>query len=249
MLDENTLVVTYQAWRGEKRGHGRRTPETKGVLGDCIDCAACVHACPTGIDIRDGIQLECIGCGLCVDACNGVMAKSGGTPWLITWDTLARQQSHARGETPPPVRFLRTRTLVYAAILVVVAGAMVAALLGRSRLDLTVIHDRAPLYVRLADGDLRNGYTVKLANKTETPKTFTLRVESDPPLRITDPETGGAPAETLSLAVGADTVGTFRVVAQGHAAGGERPVTFIVQDAANGREKTYESVFLGPRAP
>jgi cytochrome c oxidase accessory protein FixG len=77
MLDEQSLIVTYQGWRGEPRGHGKRTG---AALGDCIDCSACVHVCPTGIDIRDGLQLECIGCGLCIDACNHVMEKTDRRP-------------------------------------------------------------------------------------------------------------------------------------------------------------------------
>ena len=93
---QQSLTVTYQGWRGEPRLRGRRHDGDTG--GDCIDCGACVTACPTGIDIRDGIQLECISCGLCVDACNHVMAKTRRPRWLITWDTLADQAAKARGE-------------------------------------------------------------------------------------------------------------------------------------------------------
>ncbi len=95
MLDEQSLTVTYQGWRGEPRLRGRRHDDTQA--GDCIDCGACVTACPTGIDIRDGIQLECINCGLCVDACNHVMERTGRPKWLITWDTLADQAAKAEG--------------------------------------------------------------------------------------------------------------------------------------------------------
>ena len=87
--------MTYQGWRGEPRARGKR--HDVAPAGDCIDCGACVTACPTGIDIRDGIQLECINCGLCVDACNHVMERTGRPKWLITWDTLADQAAKAEG--------------------------------------------------------------------------------------------------------------------------------------------------------
>ncbi|MBN9511609.1 MAG: cytochrome c oxidase accessory protein CcoG, partial [Alphaproteobacteria bacterium] len=186
MLDEQTFVITYEGWRGEPRGHGKRDATTAG-LGDCIDCRACVNVCPTGIDIRDGIQLECIGCGLCIDACNDVMQRTGGTPWLITWDTLARQSARKRGEAPP-LRLLRPRTLIYAAALLVACGAMVAGLALRSHTAIHVLHDRAPLFVRLQGGSIRNGYTVKIDNKTPRPATFTLTVEGLPGATMTLPE-------------------------------------------------------------
>ena len=97
MLDEQSLTVTYQGWRGEPRLRGKPAPRRRR-RGDCIDCGACVTACPTGIDIRDGIQLECISCGLCIDACNHVMEVTGRPKWLITWDTLADQAAKARGQ-------------------------------------------------------------------------------------------------------------------------------------------------------
>ena len=96
MLDEQSIIVTYQGWRGEPRTRGKR--HENEPAGDCIDCGACVTACPTGIDIRDGIQLECINCGLCIDACNHVMERTGHPKWLITWDTLADQAAKAEGK-------------------------------------------------------------------------------------------------------------------------------------------------------
>ena len=102
MLDEQSFTVTYQGWRGEPRVRGKR--HDGAPAGDCIDCGACVTACPTGIDIRDGIQLECINCGLCIDACNHVMERTGRPEWLITWDTLADQAAKAAG-TPDAAAF------------------------------------------------------------------------------------------------------------------------------------------------
>ena len=247
MLDENTLVVSYEGWRGEPRGHGRRGPETAGVLGDCLDCNACVHVCPTGIDIRDGVQLECIGCGLCVDACNSVMQKSGGTPWLITWDTFLGQEAEAKGQKAP-MRLLRPRTMVYAAVVLLVAGATLAGLVMRSRLDLTVLHDRAPLFVRLADGSLRNGYTVKLANKTPQAHDFTLSVEGLANAVLSEPESGAESKVALALPVGIDTVGTYRVLVQGESHEPSHPIEFVLTNIKTGEKARYESVFLGPGA-
>jgi len=164
MLDEQTLTVTYQRARGEPRGHGKRDA-SQTQLGDCVDCNACVQACPTGVDIRDGIQLECINCGLCVDACNEIMDRVHSPRWLITWDTLARQTARAAGRLEP-LRLVRPRTLIYATVLLVVFSAMATALVLRPRQELFAQHDRAPLFIVEADGSVRDGYSVSVSNKT-----------------------------------------------------------------------------------
>ena len=153
MLDEQSLTVTYQGWRGEPRTRGKRAADAPPA-GDCVDCGACVTVCPTGIDIRDGIQLECISCGLCIDACNHVMERTGRPGWLITWDTLANQAAKAAGQHAP-FRLLRPRTIIYLSALILAAVIMVVALALRPGIGLSVQHDRAPLFVRLADGNLR----------------------------------------------------------------------------------------------
>jgi cytochrome c oxidase accessory protein FixG len=135
MLDEQSFTVTYQAWRGEPRARGRREAHAElaplSRRGDCVDCGACVTACPTGIDIRDGIQMECINCGLCVDACNHVMERTGQPPWLVAWDTLARQAAKAAGRHEP-IRLLRPRTIIYASALVIAMVAMGVAFANRA---------------------------------------------------------------------------------------------------------------------
>ncbi|HEX2943621.1 MAG TPA: cytochrome c oxidase accessory protein CcoG, partial [Rhodopila sp.] len=143
MLDEQSFTVTYQAWRGEPRTRGKRIGTEKSG-GDCVDCGACVSACLTGIDIRDGIQLECINCGLCIDACNHVMERTHQPKWLITWDTLSRQAAKKAGRNEP-IRILRTRTFIYLGVLLLAMGGMTTALVTRSTLNLSVQRDRAPL--------------------------------------------------------------------------------------------------------
>ena len=178
MLDDQSFTVTYQGWRGEPRSRGKRH-EGGSSVGDCVDCGACVTACPTGIDIRDGIQLECINCGLCIDACNHVMERTHQDKWLITWDTEARQTAKKAGRHEA-IRLIRPRTLIYLTVLLVAMVGLGTALLTRSTVQLSVQRDRAPVYVPLADGSLRNGYTVKIANKTPLRAEFDLTVDGLP---------------------------------------------------------------------
>ncbi len=247
MLDEQSFTVTYQAWRGEPRTRGKRQEGRPG--GDCVDCGACVTACPTGIDIRDGIQLECINCGLCIDACNHVMERTGRPKWLITWDTLADQAAKAEGRHVP-FKLLRPRTVIYLAALVVAVVVMTVALATRATIDLAVLHDRAPLFVRLPNGELRNGYTVKISNKTPEPLTCDLTIAGIPGAMLVEAESGAAPAATLSLTVPADAVGTFRVLVSGTAdtrADGSERLDFILHAQRTGEQTVYHSVFMGPR--
>jgi cytochrome c oxidase accessory protein FixG len=249
MLDEQSLTVTYQGWRGEPRLRGRRHDGDAG--GDCIDCGACVTACPTGIDIRDGIQLECISCGLCVDACNHVMAKTGRPGWLITWDTLADQAAKARGEKAS-FRLFRPRTIIYISALVLAVCVMGVALATRSGVGISVLHDRAPLFVRLASGELRNGYTVKIVNKANSLALFELNVQGLPGAVLTEADEGLGPATQLGLPVKADSVGTFRVMVAGQPAalqGGEQGIDFVLSNTLTGEQTVYRSLFMGPGAP
>ncbi|MEI7711859.1 MAG: cytochrome c oxidase accessory protein CcoG [Rhodospirillales bacterium] len=245
MLDEQSLTVTYQSWRGEPRTRGKRV---EGAGGDCVDCGACVTACPTGIDIRDGIQLECLNCGLCIDACNHVMQRTGRPQWLITWDTLADQAAKAAG-THAGFRFFRARTAIYLTALVVAAGAMVAALVMRPGIGLSVQHERAPLFVRLASGDLRNGYTIKIVNKASTLATFELSTLGLPHAVLTETDENLGPAVQLGLPVKADAVGTFHVFVSGQPGilrDGSSPIDFVLRDTATGELTTYHSIFMGP---
>jgi cytochrome c oxidase accessory protein FixG len=246
MLDEQSLTVTYQGWRGEPRSRGKR--HEADPVGDCVDCGACVTACPTGIDIRDGIQLECINCGLCIDACNHVMERTGQPSWLITWDTLADQAAKAAGQQVK-FKFLRPRTIIYISALLVAVCVMVVALANRSTLGLSVLHDRAPLFVRLADGSLRNGYTVKIVNKAQAQVLYDLQAEGLRGAELSEANEGLGPAATLGLPVKADSVGTFRVLLSGEpdaAADGSQSVDFILRNTVTGEQTVYRSVFMAP---
>jgi cytochrome c oxidase accessory protein FixG len=251
MLDEQSLTVTYQGWRGEPRTRGKRINGLESERGgDCIDCGACVTVCPTGIDIRDGIQMECINCGLCVDACNHVMERTGRPKWLITWDTLADQAAKAAG-THAGFRFFRPRTIIYLSALVVAAGTMIAALLLRPTIGLSVQHDRAPLFVRLADGDLRNGYTIKIINKAQTHSTFQISTLGLPHAVLTEADENLGPADQLGLPVNADSVGTFHVFVTGQPQmpqDGSSPIDFVARDMLTGELTVYHSVLMGPNS-
>jgi cytochrome c oxidase accessory protein FixG len=247
MLDEQSVTVTYQGWRGEPRMRGKRIDAAPA--GDCVDCGACVTACPTGIDIRDGIQLECINCGLCIDACNHVMERTGRPKWLITWDTLADQAAKATGRQTT-LRLLRPRTLIYMSAMLIIVAVMTVALATRSAIGLSVLHDRAPLFVRQPDGNLRNGYTIKIVNKSQSQALFVLSTAGLSKAALTEADEGLGPSDTLGLPVKADSVGTFRVLLSGQPeklVDGSQPMEFILRNAQSGEQIVYHSVFMGPR--
>jgi cytochrome c oxidase accessory protein FixG len=249
MLDEQSLIVTYQKWRGEPRGKHKAGDSWLGH-GDCVDCNLCVAVCPTGIDIRDGQQIECIGCGLCIDACTQTMDKVGRPRDLIRWDTLADQEAKERGASGVAWRPVRPRTLLYAGLLCIVAAVMLVAFALRSDADLTVQRDRSPNFVRLSNGDIRNSYTVKILNKRRETQRFQLVVAGLPAATLgsvgTEIASSGPSAD---LTVHADAVGTFRVfvtVAATAAPSGARPITFTVRDNASGSRASHDAVFVGP---
>ena len=260
MLDENSLVVTYRDWRGEPRGKAK----AEGV-GDCVDCAACLHVCPTGVDIRDGQQLECIGCGLCMDACDSVMGKLGRPKGLVAFETLKNlSASAAAAATLPPgserqqagmaarrvPRFIRPRTIMYAGALAVVALVMLGAFLLRSTLDVTVLRDRAPLFVRLSDGGIRNAYAVKIVNKTHDEAPLTLTLDAPAGLRLTVQDVEAAGEERYLLSRRADGITQYRVfitAPAGARLGESTPITFRLLDSAGRPATSQSSVFLGPK--
>ena len=178
MMDEKSLLVTYKDWRGEKRGSVKKAEKTPGEFGDCIDCNQCVAVCPTGIDIREGPQIGCITCALCIDACDSVMEQVNRPRGLIDYCTLDDAAIEKAGGTGATIRktLLRPRTLIYFAIWGAIGLAMLFSLGQRTRLDISVQHDRNPVYVQLSDGAVRNNYMVKLRNMEARPRDVTVSV-------------------------------------------------------------------------
>ena len=235
MVDHDTLLITYRAGRGEPRG-AHKKGQAWDNRGDCIDCKACVAVCPMGIDIRDGAQMECIQCALCIDACNDIMDKVDRPLNLIAYDTIAGQEAAALGR-PGKVRFVRARTLVYAGLIAGVGAIMLTAILLRTTLEINVLPERNPAFVLLADGSIRNAYTVKILNKRHEPRLFRLETQGLPEAHIAVAGAG----EAGSLAVDTDDVRDFRVLVTVPAAAvsrlqrGPTPFQLVVTDAASGQ--------------
>ena len=170
MFDDNSLIISYDEKRGEPRGKAQKNPGEK-IQGDCIDCKQCIVVCPTGIDIRDGLQMECIACGLCIDACDNIMEKIGKPKGLIRYDTMAHL------EDPDPkkkFKIFRPRTFLYLVILILVSSIMLNSLILKSEFESLITPHRNPIFVKMSNGDIRNSYSLKLMNKTHQKQNFRL---------------------------------------------------------------------------
>ena len=172
MFDRNTLIISYDDKRGEPRGSRKKSEDQKAKgLGDCIDCTMCVQVCPTGIDIRNGLQYQCIGCAACIDVCDEVMDKMGYAKGLIKYTT----QNAIEGIS---TRVLRPRVVVYFLILVSITVALFYNMSQRVPLELGVIRDRNALYRTTDDGMIENIYTLKIANMDTVPHTYKISIDS-----------------------------------------------------------------------
>ncbi len=187
MFDKDTLIVSYDAERGEPRGSRSRKADPKSLgKGDCIDCKLCVQVCPTGIDIRKGLQYECIGCTACIDVCNGVMEKMSYPRGLIRYATqngLARHLSRAQVLK----RVLRPRVLVYTTILVVLVAALLTSMALRSPFRVDVVRDRGALAQLVDDGQIENVYRLQVMNATESPHRYDVKVRGLPGIVLDKP--------------------------------------------------------------
>jgi cytochrome c oxidase accessory protein FixG len=172
MFDRDTLIVSYDEKRGEPRGMHKRNAEIseQEAKGDCVDCGLCVQVCPTGIDIRNGLQYQCIGCAACVDVCDQVMEKVGSPKGLIRYTT-------ENGLEGKPVHILRPRLFVYIGIISLVIGLLFYAILTRTALEVDVIRDRSSLYTENDMGMIENVYNIKVINMDEHPHDFSIEVE------------------------------------------------------------------------
>jgi cytochrome c oxidase accessory protein FixG len=249
LTDEWALNVTYRYDRGEPRTSVRKAETLRGrgePAGDCVDCRQCVAVCPTGVDIRGGAQLECIGCGLCIDACDNVMKKVGRPTALIAYDNDINIQRHKQCK-PPIYRFIRARTLIYAGIIVLDGAAMLYAQATRSHVEISVLHDRNPLFVTLSDGSIRNAHTVHLLNKRHDISPIELEVEGLPAAEVhivgQDTAIPGMPL----IPVGPDQGREVRVlvtIPPGAQIDRSTPLTFRATDTATGETVTATDHFI-----
>ncbi|NBB47695.1 cytochrome c oxidase accessory protein CcoG [Rhizobium sp. CRIBSB] len=275
MLDENSLVVTYNDWRGEPRTrHAKKAIAAGDSIGDCVDCNACVAVCPMGIDIRDGQQLECITCALCIDACDGVMDKIGKPRGLIAYATLDEYQSNmalatgggttsidpnkvrnADGSFSDKIRhfdwrvIFRARTLLYMGVWMAVGLGMLVALLGRDRLEVNVLHDRNPQFVLESDGSIRNGYTVRILNMIAAPREIEVSLEGLPDATMKINGINQPPARAFTVSVEPDEATTLKVfvtLAGDKVEDDNQEFQFIAQDKGSDERDVYEAVFMGP---
>lgn len=251
LTDEHALNVTYRFDRGEPRGALKRNEllREQGLpAGDCVDCGQCVAVCPTGVDIRKGLQIDCIQCGLCIDACDAVMAKIDRPTRLIAYDTDLNVRRRQRGE-PISFKLVRGRTVLYAAIMLAVGGVMLFALATRDLSGISVIHDRNPLFVALSDGSIRNAYTVRVLNKTLETRRYALTLEGldGAELDVVGATEGDGGRRIIE--VGPDRTSEVRVLVTRHGAplGADSiPLTFVVTDEAAGTSARTEDHFRGP---
>jgi len=249
MMDDESLIVTYESWRGEPRGKARKTDDFN-QRGHCVDCTLCVQACPTGVDIRKGTQLACIGCGLCADACDSIMDRFKLPRGLIRFDSVRNQARRVEGRGAF-IPWVRPRTLIYIAALSIAIAVMAGTLATRSRLEVNILAERSPLYVQLSDGSIRNGYTVKILNMERVDTDFTLEVQGLDGARLSvvgydTPE--GSPI-TVTLPVTGDSVGAFRVYVTADPDtldGALTPFTFHVIKGGNGESINHRVNFNAP---
>ena len=252
MLDERSLVVTYNDWRGEPRSRHQKKSEVNAQSGDCIDCNQCVVVCPMGIDIRDGQQLECITCALCIDACNGVMDKIGRPRNLISYSTLNDYEANMKGERTKTTwrSFIHARTVVYSAIMIIAALSLLYVLVMRNPVEVNVLHNRNPIFILLSDGSIRNGYTVKILNKKLQPQEFIISVEGIAGLemQVAGAETKAQKEVVLEVpANGLESVRLFVRATASNLKGEQTPFNFIVRNKDDTEKITHEAVFYQPK--
>jgi len=241
MFDNDTLVVAYDGERGEQRGPRKKTIDYKAQgLGDCIDCTLCVQVCPTGIDIRNGLQYECIGCGLCVDACNTVMDKMDYPRGLIQFSTQNGVAGHW-SQAQMLRRVLRPRVLIYSAALTALCIAMLVSLVVRMPLKVDVVRDRAALSRIVAGGKLENIYRLQIMNATEGAQRYRISARGLDGLEVaSEPEVDIGPAESRWVAVRLQ-------IPYGSASSGSHTIYFDIQALNDKAQVAEKSVFLVPR--
>ncbi len=247
LIDKDSLIITYDAARGDPRGsRSRKASAAAQGLGDCIDCTLCVQVCPTGIDIRDGLQNECIGCAACIDVCNDVMVKMDYPKGLIRYST---ENGVVHGWTRLQMfrRALRPRVLIYGAVLSVASVAFAASVALRSPFQFDVIKDRGTLARIVDDGAVENVYRIQIMNRTEAPQTYRVTVGGIEGLVLQAREATVAPAGIESIVASVQLP-----LEQAQALRGQSsPIEFEVTTQADGSERPAvlreRSIFHVPR--
>lgn len=245
LTDEFALNVTYRFDRGEPRGPKHKNEDWDN-RGDCIDCDQCVQVCPMGIDIRDGSQLECIHCGLCIDACNTMMERIDRPKNLIFYDTDTAVIARSEGKKPPKLRLLRTRTVLYTALIALIGSLMLYGLITKSTFEVNVLKDRSPPFVRLSNGDIRNGYTLKLVNKSTHSRNLKVEVTGLEGAEFTIIGMEDLPANEIVLPVEAHGVDRYRILIvapAGHRA--RETLTLTATDETTGESSQNKIPFHG----
>jgi cytochrome c oxidase accessory protein FixG len=215
LLDRQSLIVSYDPGRGEPRGKARRSQPGEPEVGDCVDCEMCVATCPTGIDIRNGLQMECIGCAQCIDACDAVMSKLGRATGLIRYSS----PSAIAGERRRP---LRPRVIIYPLVLLIVVTALVLALHGKGPADTLILRGMGRPFTELAGGEVSNPVRIKIVNRTDAPVTYDIEpsapgfrfVSEMNPVTIGPGEAATVPAEIIApaaLFAGGACTATLRI--------------------------------------
>jgi cytochrome c oxidase accessory protein FixG len=225
MFDSDTMIISYDRNRGEPRGsRGRGADPIALELGACVDCGICVQVCPTGIDIRNGLQYECIGCAACVDACDQVMGKMGYAPGLIRYSSENALKHHWTYRQLLG-RIARPRLLGYAAVLGLVIVVALTALTLRQPFKLDVIRDRGSLSREMEDGSIENIYRLQLMNTRESAQQFVIRAIGLPGLEV-------AANDTVSIDAATSMMVPVRLRMQpGQAGAGAHNIEFEVRDA------------------
>ena len=224
MFDPDTLIIAYDAERGESRGARAKTvdPRAQG-LGDCVDCSICVQVCPTGIDIREGLQNECIGCAACIDACDQVMDKMAYPRGLIRYST-ENAVSKRYGPMDIVRRAFRPRVIIYGAVLFLLAGATAWSLATRIPLKVNVLKDHGTLSREADDGSIENIYELKIMNTGDQTRTFNLNVSGIESIRLEN----NRPITVRGGEIGSQTI--VLSADPGVAKSGASPIRFNVED-------------------
>ncbi len=237
MFDGDSLVISYDVERGEPRGGRRRDADYQAMgLGDCIDCQACVQVCPTGIDIRDGLQIECIACAACIDVCDEVMDKMGYPRGLVRYTT----DNAVNGQ---PTRILRPRIFIYFFVLLGLMTLVGAIITGRDPVIGDVLRDRTALY-RVIASDLENSYRLKLSNRTEQPLEVRVDASGLAGIRVVDP------LDAFTIQPGqSDDFALTLALPLNAADPGMLPVTVTVSGPDGERYQVIETRFFVPANP